>query len=254
VTAEDILSGLPQEIHNTLLIEYSELESRFLRQDWGPSELNGGRLAEALLRYLEWKMSGTFTPLGTQINRTAVINSTTQDTSLSEGVRFHLRRCADLLMDFRNKRDVAHLGASTDVREMDAHLVLRLAGWSLSEILREEGGLHPADVQQLIDKLSASHSPLVEEIDGDVVVVSTQHNANAKVLIALHHTFPNPLPIEVLQQAVKYANPTRFVGILKKLDKEALVHFKDGNVFLTRKGIAWVESNIDFTQVELSAL
>lgn len=244
---QTLIPSVPSDITDAMEREYVDLESRFARGDWGPAELDGGRFAEAVLRYLEWKRSGHFTPIADQLDRTTIVNSITNDASLPEGLRFHVRRCAELLLDVRNKRYVAHLGNDVDVNEMDAHLVFRLTSWSLSEIIREESNSGADEVQKMVDRLSVKHLPLVEEVAGELIVVATNLTALDRSMLALYRTFPEALDFGKLRTAVKYENPTRFRGLIKRLAKEALVHVKGDDVYLTRKGVRWVEQNIDFS-------
>jgi len=243
---QNFLLNVPTDIVQAIELEFSGLDARFSRNDWGPAELNGARFAEAIFRYLEWKQSGTFTAIGTQINRNNIANRVSNDVNLPEGLRFHVLKCAEILLDIRNKRNVAHLGATINVDEMDSRLVLRLTKWVLSEVIREESSATPKDIQVIVDKLSTKEIPLVEEIDGDLIIVGTHLKAQERTLIALYHTYPNPLPIEVLQNTIKYQNTSRFRDeILAEQTKEGITHIKDGKVFLTKKGCAWVEKYID---------
>lgn len=234
------------EIAAALGSEYVRMESRFARGDWRPAELNGGRFAEAVLRYLEWRSTGgSFTPIGIQLNRQGILNAVLNNTSLPDGLRFHVSKCCEIMMDVRNKRDVAHLGHAISVDEMDARLVMRMASWTLAEIIREESGISPSNAQGIIDRLSSVSLPLVEEIGGDLIVLRTDLSAKEKALVVLYHRYPAPLDIGALRQATRYSNSTRFRSILREQAKEALVHVKDDSVFLTKKGIAWVEKNVD---------
>ncbi len=243
---EKFLVNVPKEIVQAIELEFSGLDARFSRHDWGPAELNGARFAEAIFRYLEWKQSGTFTAIGTQINRNNIANRVSNDVNMPEGLRFHVLKCAEILLDIRNKRNVAHLGNTINVDEMDSRLVLRLTKWILSEAIREESSANPKDIQAIVDKLSTKEIPLVEEIEGDLIIVGTHLKAPERALVALYHTYPAPLPIEVLQNTIKYQNASRFRDeILAEQVKEGITHIKDGTVFLTKKGCAWVEKNID---------
>jgi hypothetical protein len=174
---QEALKNIPNELSKRIYNEYLKLESRFSRQDWSPAELNGGRLAEMVFRYLEWKQKGSYTSIGNQIDRQGIYNSIFQDSSLPEGIRFHVLKLADLIFDFRNKRDVAHIGIDIDVDEMDSRLIMRMATWIISEIIREVSNLTPSESQKLIDQLTAEMYPLVEEIDGDLVVLANNLNA-----------------------------------------------------------------------------
>jgi len=240
------LPTIPADIVDALETEFAELESRFTRGDWGPAELNGGRFAEAVLRFLEWRQSnGQYTPIGNKLKREAILNRVSNDPCLPEGLRFHVAKCSEILTDIRNKRDVAHLGTVIDVDEMDARLVVRLAAWTLAEIVREESGLSGRQAQALIDRLSAKRIPLVEEVGGDLVVVATHLPARERALVALYRVFPAPTNMNVLRKAVGYQNSTRFRDILHDQARAGIVHMKGRDVYLTRKGVAWVEKNVE---------
>jgi hypothetical protein len=241
-----ILPNIPADIVEAMEVEFAELESRFARGDWSPAELNGGRFAEAVLRFLEWRESGgSYTPIGRQLNRQQILNRVKNNPSLPDGLRFHVAKCSEILMDIRNKRDVAHLGPIVNVDEMDARLVLQLAAWTLAEIVREEGAISPQDAQDIIDRLSARRLSLVEEVGGDLVVVSTNLPARERALIALYHVYPESLHIEDLQKTTKYQHSTRFERMMQEEARKGITHTKDDSVYLTQKGVAWVESNIE---------
>lgn len=240
-----LLASVPSDLVDELLNEFQEMRRRFLLRDWGPSELNGGRFAEGVLRVLEWMMSGSYTPLGTQLDRTNIINRVTNDTSLPEGHRFHVRRAADLLLDVRNKRDVGHLGADIDVNRMDSELVLRLCSWILAEMVREFGGSDSETAQSLIDKISVEQVPWIEEVDGDLLVLATELLAVYRTLLALHHAHPSSVPIKELRAMVGYNNSSRFKNeILAELAGDRRVHIKHDAVTLTSKGIKQIEAKM----------
>jgi len=239
------LAGLPGDIADALENEFLELQRRFGMRDWGPAELNGGRFAEAMVRFLDWKRTGGYTPVGQQVNRQAVLSACRQDPSMPDSYRSHLTTCAELLMDIRNRRDVAHIGAAVGVNEMDTHLVMRVAAWSLAEIVRVEAALPPAEAQTLIDSLAEKGIPLVEEIAGDLIVLASDLPASARVLVALYAKSPTPIDVKSLQRAVGYQNSTRFRHLIEVEAAERRVHLKGDQVFLTQKGMGWVEENVD---------
>lgn len=238
------LSGIPKELSAALSTELANLMHRFARGDWGPSELNGGRLAETVLRYVEWKNAGSFTPFGAQLNRSRVCTSALNNVALDDSLRFHIPNAAQLIMDVRNKRDVAHLSAVVDVNEMDSHLAVRLASWIVAEIVRLEAGLAPSEIQRIVDSLSSKHVPLVEVFGGETVVVAPGLSAAQRVLIALYHSHPSPCAVATLRRSVKYGNVTRFRGILQALDREGRTHLKGNDVYLTRLGVVDAEGLI----------
>lgn len=242
----NVLPNIPGDIVDALETEFRNLESRFARRDWGPAELNGGRFAEAVLRFLEWRESGGhYTPIGMQLNRQAILNRARNNPSLPDGLRFHVAKCSEILMDIRNRRDVAHLGTVINVDEMDAHLVMRLAAWVLAEIVREESDLSAQDAQALIDRLSVRRLPLVEEVGGDLVVVATDLSATERALVALYNIYPEPMNINTLRKSVGYQHSTRFRQMIHTQAKAGITYIKGDDVYLTQKGAAWVDRNID---------
>ncbi len=243
---KSLLGAIPPDIVDAMENEFTALDSRFSRHDWEPAELNGARFAEAIFRYLEWKQSGgTYTPIGIQLNRQIISNRVSNDINLPEGLRFHTLKCTELLLDIRNKRNVAHLGNTINVYEMDSRLVMRLAKWVLSEIIRVEASASPKEIQEAIDRFSVKEIPVVEEIDGDLVVVGTHLKAVDRALIALYHSYPEPIGISTLREVIKYKNATRFRSeILGERIQEGIIHLKGDNIYLTCKGCAWVEKYI----------
>jgi hypothetical protein len=242
---QSALSSLPKELSESIEREYVELEYRFARGDWGPSEMNGGRLAETIVRYIEYKNIGSYTQFGTQINRSVILSQAKNNVNLPESIRFHIPNCAVILMDVRNKRDVAHLGNDIDVHEMDSVLMFRVASWVLSEILRLESGISSNEIQKQIDSLSQKKIPLVEEIAGDIFVVGTHLKAIKRALVVLYQNYPDPFNIKLLQKAIQYKNSSRFEALLEEKQTHGLVYVKNEKVYLTRKGTCWVEDNID---------
>lgn len=244
---KEFLVAVPEDIVKAIADEFAAMESRFSRHDWSPAELNGARFAEAILRYLEWKQSGgTYTRIGTTLNRQSIVNRILRDVNMPEGLRFHVLRCTELLLDIRNRRNVAHLGNVIDVDEMDSRLVIRLVKWVLAEIIREESSVVPEQIQQIIDSLSVKEIPLVEEIDGDLVMVGTHLKADERTLIALYHAYPKPIEINILRDLIKYKNSSRFRDeLLEEKIREGIIHVKENNVYLTSKGCAWVEKYVN---------
>lgn len=244
---KNLIPSVPDEISQAIEREHTNLESRFAKRDWGPAEMDGGRLAEALLRYLEWKSTGAFTPIGTQLQRKSIENLVENDSRLPDGLRFHVLGCTSLLLDVRNKRDVGHLGDGIEVNEMDSRLVKRLAAWSLSEIIREEARLTPEEAQAAVDRLSARNLSLVEEVGGELVVLSTHLDAIYQAMVVLYQKYPHPCPIDELRATINYKHSTRFLRLLEEKASEALVHIKNQEAYLTSKGVAWMDKNLDLS-------
>ena len=241
------LASLPPELAEALEREFSKLRDRYGRQDWEPGQLNGGKFAESVFRYVEWCDSRNYTPLGKQVRRKTIINRVASNTTLAESVRLQIPVVAELIADVRNKRDVGHLRGSVSVNGMDANLVMACASWLLAEIARLESGVSPAKAQQMVDSLVERRVPIIEEIDGEPVVLNTKLNAISRVLVLLYKKHPERVPLKILQSWVKYQNVTQFRSLLVDKLREAFLVMNDDGVRLTLKGVAYVEKNIDLS-------
>ena len=67
-----------------------------------------------------------------------------------------------LLLDFRNNRDVAHLGGF-DANSMDALFVMTSATWMVCELVRVFGGYAMREAQKIVDTLSVKEYPAIIE-------------------------------------------------------------------------------------------
>ncbi|MDP1713381.1 MAG: hypothetical protein Q8L41_01425 [Anaerolineales bacterium] len=248
------LGNLPDPILQALETEFSEIEMRFAKRDWNPLELSCARFAEAVLRYLEWKESGgNFTPIGIQLQRQSIVNQVRNNANMPDELRFLVLKSVELLLDIRNRRNVAHLASVVNVDEMDGRLTLVLAKWVLSELIRGEASLDPKVVQGIIDGLSVKEIPLIDEIDGDLVFLETHLiDAGDRILVTLYHQYPKAIDLSTLRRAVRYKNSTLFRdNLISKLHDEGKVYLKGENIFLTSKGIAWVEN---YVQMKFQAI
>ena len=241
------LASLPLELAEALEREFSKLRDRYGRQDWEPGQLNGGKFAEAMFRYVEWRDTGTYIPLGKQVRRKEIISRAANNTALAESVRLQIPAIAELIADVRNRRDVGHLRGSVSVNGMDASLVMACASWLLAEIVRLESGVSPAEAQRMVDSLVERQVPIIEEINGEPVVLNTKLNAISRVLILLYKKHPERIPLKTLQRWVKYRNTTHFRNLLEANVREAMLVMNDDGVRLTLKGATHVEKNIDLS-------
>ena len=246
-TLKTHLANLPDGLATALGVEFSKLRDRFAKQDWEPGQLNGGKFAEAVFRVVEWHDTGSFTPLGSQIDRTKIVNSVQHNTSLSDSLRLQIPQIASTIADVRNKRDVGHLSGDVEVNGMDAQLVMASASWLLAEIVRLETGSSPEEAQELIDGLVERRVPIIEEIDGSPVVLNTDLPAMDRAFISLYKRHPNRIPVRTLAEWISYKNESRFRKLLEAQERIAMVNMNGQGVRLTIKGVGHVERNINLS-------
>jgi hypothetical protein len=119
-----------------------------------------------------------------------------------------------LLLDFRNNRDVAHLGGF-DANSMDALFVMTSATWILCELVRVYGGYVMREAQKIVDALSVKEYPVIMERDGELFI--TQHDLNAKQEVLVLLTKNASAPGEFLHEKSGDSNKSRFQRKLREM-------------------------------------
>lgn len=234
------LGALPNALVKAVSTTYSDVMDHFLREEWDDAQVDAGRFCETALRYLEWKMSGSFTPIDgkSKPNRKNVVNSAKNDTNLEPSLRAQMPQSIELTMDFRNNRNSAHLG-NIDANKLDATTVVSTVTWMVSEVVRLETQKSPDEVQTLIDRLAERHVPLIQTVNGQPIVLQPSLDASDKALVILYQQ-GNVIPLQTLRKWVGYTNTTRWRDmVIKGLQQKAFVHVDTaGDVTLLLPGEA----------------
>ncbi len=181
---------LPTEIVARLLDEYQGIKQQLALRKFRPSELNGGRFAECVLRLVQHLDNPPYTPFGTSLNSADMIKSVEKNTSLHESIRIHIPRTARILLDVRNRRDVAHVGGDVNPNFPDSLLIAHIADWILTEIIRLYYNCSIDNAQKIADSINEGNLPIVADIDGFVRVQNTNLDFPSKTLVILYHKNP----------------------------------------------------------------
>jgi hypothetical protein len=114
---------LPQDILTTLLDEYQYIKQQFFLRRFQPAELNAARFSECVLRLIEFLDTGSYTKFGKQLDTPKIINRVSNNVSLPEGIRLFIPQLTRVLLDIRNKRNVAHVGGEVSPNYSDSLFV-----------------------------------------------------------------------------------------------------------------------------------
>lgn len=234
------------DLANAILNEYDQLTRRFDLRDFQPSELNGGRFAEAAFRICQHVCTGSSTAIGRTLPSVDQLLRTLEQTPsrlVDDTFRLHIPRTLRLIYDLRNKRDVAHLGAGVSPNYADAALVLNCAGWILAEIVRVSHKCDVQTAQMIVDNLAERRTSLIWEEDDVVRVLRPGLPYRDQILLILHHLQPNWIDDHKLFKWVEYSTLTAFRrNVLMKLHKDAEIQYKDQTAKILPPGNTYVEN------------
>lgn len=164
-TPANALAVLPTGLRDDLLGAYGEIVKNYRERRWEPSELNGGKLCEAVFTIVEGYLKGTYPARAQKPNRFPQacldLEKTYQSVPNSRVPRILIPRMMLGLYDIRNNRGVGHAGGDVDPNHMDAAVVLACSKWLLAELVRLLHGLSVDEATQLVDALVEREVPLI---------------------------------------------------------------------------------------------
>ena len=236
-----ILKTIPENLEEKLFEEYTEIKRRFQLNDSGPSQLNGDRFTEAVLRIFQHLLGMAVTPFGTDIdakNKISIINKVTSDAKIDEHIRQKITVLTKLLLDFRNNRDVAHLGGFS-ANIIDASFVLSCAKWMVAELVRVYGNYSMDGAQKIIDQMGVPNYPVLFDIEGEKFITRSNLKGNDEVLILLCQ---EKRDFNFLFSKTKDGNKSRFSKTLDSMVSEKLIALKDGFYHLLPNGIKLIHT------------
>ncbi|HEY9692317.1 MAG TPA: hypothetical protein V6D15_08940 [Oculatellaceae cyanobacterium] len=236
---------LPKDILVALLDEYQHIKQQFFLGKFQPTELNAARFSECVLRLIEFLDTGNYTPFGKQLNTQSIINRVSNNTTLPEGIRFFIPQLIRVLLDIRNKRNVAHVGGEVNPNYSDSLFVSHCADWILVELIRNYHTNSIDAARKIVTSINETKIPVIVEVGNFIRVQNTNLKTDQKTLLILYYKQPDKVSDVDLIRWIKYSNASRYrTDILKLLDNEALIHYENNFCTLLPKGMIYVEKNI----------
>jgi hypothetical protein len=155
---EDAFSALPTSLRDDLLAAFSEIVKTYREHKWEPSELNGGKLCEAVFTVIEgWLEGGKYPKRAKKPSRFPdtcwALAQKYAHVPNSRSPRILIPRMMIGLYDIRNNRGVGHAGAEVDPNHMDATVVLYTAKWLMAELVRLLHTLTTQEATAIVDGL-----------------------------------------------------------------------------------------------------
>jgi hypothetical protein len=235
------IAGISGALSAKLIEEYLDIKKHFAMNDWGPGQLKGGRFAEVMLRIYQHLLGEPVTPFGSDIvprEKTRVMNTVEGTSTIDNHIRQKTIPLVRLLLDFRNNRDVAHLGGF-DANSMDALFVMTSATWMVCELVRVYGDYEMREAQKIVDALSVKEYPVIMEREGELFI--TRHDLNAKQEVLVLLTRNVSATAEFLHEKSGDSNKSRFQRNLREMvDGKLIGRAGNGDYFIMLRGQALV--------------
>jgi hypothetical protein len=244
---QQALTQLPTQLRQDLLDAFEQIVRNFAEGRWEPSELNGGKLAEAAYSVCEGIATANM-PVRAQKPRdmVAACKALEQYTASPRSIRIQIPRMLVALYEIRNNRNVGHVGGDVDPNHMDAVCVLQMAKWVVAELIRVLHQLPADDAAALVDALVERDVPLVWKVGGRRRVLDPGMSAKDKTLLLLHGAAAAVAEDE-LRGWVEYTNATGYRrDVLRRAHRDKLLEYDPDTklVAISPTGVAYVEEKL----------
>ena len=243
-----IKSGLKKNLDHKLIDEllaaYQEAKHNFYLGGLRLSAVEGGRFCEAAFRLLEQITTGTFTPLGQQLDTEKLVLSLTNLSrgSHADSIRVHMPRALRVVYDIRNNRDAAHLADGIDPNLQDATLVTSTLDWVLAEFVRLYHSVSADEASRIVDSLVTRQVPAVQDFNGFPKVLNPTLKASDYVLLLLYERGEIGASFTEIDSWVRPPMQRNLRRTLHRLvNDDASLHFDGVKYVITRRGMALVE-------------
>lgn len=238
-----------QQLIDLLFESFITAKEHFYLGKYRPACLEGARFAEAVIRMLQEKMDGNFTPLGQQINRfkdVALGFEQKSSTQFNESLRITIPHTLIIIYDIRNKRNIGHINGDIDENYIDATLSMGACSWILAELFRIFNIVSNIDEgNKIVNSIIKLKIPLIQDFNGFLKILNPSLSLTEKIMALLYYRGEEGCKEEELSLWIKNVRPSNLRRAINNLeDNYAFVHNDGNKSVLTNTGRTHVEKNI----------
>ena len=236
----------PVQLVKALLDAYAELKDNFNFEKFRPSELEGGRFAEAAIRIVHLA-TGSYDPLGKPLppfDKILAALEKVPSAKAHDSLRIHIPRALWSIYGVRNRRDVGHIGGDVNPNRADAYFVVALCDWVLAELIRLTFNCSLVEAQSMVDNLVERKVPIIQDFGGFQKILRTDLSIPDRILALAYRNGTNGVAIEDLQKWLRPTKPGPVRVAALRLDRKAFLHRDGDQCLITLSGIRYVEENM----------
>jgi hypothetical protein len=227
-----------QALATEIVQSFQEIEKNFYLKAWKVSELDAGHFVEAVRRFIEFKLFGNYTPIGTSLaNFNDVVLKRYESASGDDSYRIHIPRSLLIIYGIRNKRGVGHLG-NIKPNKIDASLILSISKWVLAELVRLNSTHDIIESECLIDEIIERNIEGIWETGTIKRVLIDGLSIQEQILLLLFNS--TILTDKQLYDIIENGNYTYLKQVLKALHTKRLIEYNgsNGQCLISPKGSA----------------
>lgn len=206
LTPNQLISELSKIIDpafaDAIVGSYVAMQERYLAGDWQPTELDSGRLCEAIARATYQLDSGIVTHSqlpGDLCEKIEDAANLRPKHNLNQSDRLHICKAIGLVYKFRSSRGSVHISPNYKADYMDSMLMVHAGKWILAEFLRLAWTKDKTVIAEAIAEIVQLEYSLIHELDG-VPLVLDEVSAPVEILLLLNHAAGHKLQKDELRR------------------------------------------------------
>jgi hypothetical protein len=238
-TLESDLAGIVAlALAKQLASSYVEMQQRYFSGDWKPAELDGGQFCEAVARALYQVDTGAATTdlPGKIVEYLLDKGKAPGLHSLDRKDRDHFCRVLATTYKFRSDRGVAHISPTYTANYADATLIVTNVKWMFAEFLRLAWNSDRNKVAAIIRAITQLEHPLVHELDGKPLVLSSALSAPEEALILLSRAPGGRLSRDELKSYIRNTPNAVSTAITRLVTAREVRVSESGDIAITPTG------------------
>ena len=242
-----LASQAPARPVKALLDAYAELKSNFNFERFRPSELEGGRFAEAAIRIVQHLVTGSHDSMDKSLppfDKIVAALEKVPSANSHDSLRIHIPRVLWAVYGIRNRRDVGHIGGDVNPNRAAAYFVVALCDWDLAELIRLTFNCSLVEAQSMVDNLVERKVPIIQDFGGFQKILRTDLSIPDRILALAYRNGTNGVAIEDLQKWLRPAKAGAVRVAALRLDRKAFLHRDGDQCLITLSGIRYVEENM----------
>jgi hypothetical protein len=202
--------------------------------------VNGGKFVEAVLKCLYYLQSGRDLD---SVKVDEIVRQLENATALNDFERLTIPRVLRAIYECRNKRGGAH-NSSFDPTKMDCAFVVAASNWVMEELARLYLTNDSVAAQALVENLLVKNLPMIEEIDGDYVILESDLPARIQLELMLYHHYPERCTVKDLIRWVHNHTANNVRTTLRNMKRKNLLHENELGWKFTEAGVREAETEI----------
>lgn len=220
---QDILEkASDSDLATSIMRSYVELEEAVALSQWKLAGVSAGHFVEAVRRFLELKLFGTYTPIAKSLSGFSTqLLAKLEAASGEECYRFHIPRALFGLYGMRNKKGYGHLSLELANR-IDVEFMLNCCRWVLAEIVRVNSTHSIEETDTLVSQISERRTPAIWKTTTAERVLKYDLGLRDSVLLLLLHR--RTMSFSQLEKATE-AKAAYLKRTLKELHSKRMIEF-----------------------------